>query len=53
MLAAGGEIEYTQGSVDLMGLLGQAIFSTGNSSKKGDGGGAGAGAGAGNAGELQ
>jgi phospholipid/cholesterol/gamma-HCH transport system substrate-binding protein len=35
MLAAGGEIEYTQGSVDLMGLLGQAIFNTGSSSKGG------------------
>jgi len=34
MLASGGQIEYTQGSVDLMGLIGQAIFSTGSSGKK-------------------
>lgn len=34
MLASGDEIEHTQGSVDLMGLIGQAIFSSA------DGGGA-------------
>ena len=34
MLASGDQIEYTQGSVDLMGLIGQAIFSTGSSGKK-------------------
>ncbi len=28
-LEDGGEIEYTQGSIDLMGLIGQAIFSVG------------------------
>ncbi len=33
-LADGGEIQFTQGSVDLMGLVGQALFSTGGS--KGD-----------------
>lgn len=27
-LAEGGEISFTQGSVDLMGLIGQAVFST-------------------------
>lgn len=26
MLAAGGTIEYTQGSIDLMSLIGQAVF---------------------------
>lgn len=30
-LKEGGEIEFTQGSVDLMGLIGQALFSTGSS----------------------
>jgi phospholipid/cholesterol/gamma-HCH transport system substrate-binding protein len=34
MLASGGQIDYTQGSVDLMGLIGQAIFSTGSSNGK-------------------
>ena len=34
MLAAGDQIEYTQGSVDLMGLIGQAIFSSGGSKGK-------------------
>ena len=34
MLVSGDQIEYTQGSVDLMGLLGQAIFSTGSSGSK-------------------
>lgn len=29
-LADGGEIMFTQGSVDLMGLIGQAVFSTGS-----------------------
>jgi len=28
-LADGGEISFTQGSVDLMGLIGQAVFSAG------------------------
>lgn len=28
-LKDGGEIQFTQGSVDLMGLVGQALFSTG------------------------
>jgi phospholipid/cholesterol/gamma-HCH transport system substrate-binding protein len=27
----GGEIEYTQGAIDLMGLLGKAVFGGGNS----------------------
>jgi phospholipid/cholesterol/gamma-HCH transport system substrate-binding protein len=31
----GGEIEYTQGAVDLMGLLGKAVFGAGNSSAAG------------------
>jgi phospholipid/cholesterol/gamma-HCH transport system substrate-binding protein len=30
MLAAGGEFETTQGSIDFVGLLGQAIFSGGD-----------------------
>ncbi len=34
MLASGEQIEYTQGSVDLMGLIGQAIFSTGTNKSK-------------------
>ena len=29
----GGEIEYTQGAVDLIGLLGKAVFGSGNSSQ--------------------
>lgn len=28
MLAAGGEFEFTQGAVDLVGLIGQAVFSS-------------------------
>lgn len=35
MLKDGGEIQFTQGSVDLIGLLGQAIFSTKSSGEKG------------------
>jgi len=31
ILEDGGEITFTQGSIDLMGLIGQAIFSTGSS----------------------
>lgn len=31
-LKEGGEIQFTQGSVDLMGLIGQALFSTGSKS---------------------
>lgn len=31
MLSDGGEITFTQGSIDLMGLIGQAIFATGGS----------------------
>jgi phospholipid/cholesterol/gamma-HCH transport system substrate-binding protein len=34
MMVAGGEFETTQGSIDLVGLLGQAIFSGGSSSEK-------------------
>jgi phospholipid/cholesterol/gamma-HCH transport system substrate-binding protein len=34
-LNPGGQIEYTQGSVDLMGLIGQAIFSSGTSKSGG------------------
>ena len=33
-LEAGGEIEHTQGAVDLMGLIGQAIFSAGDKEEK-------------------
>lgn len=33
-LEPGGEIEHTQGAVDLMGLIGQAIFSAGDSGEK-------------------
>jgi phospholipid/cholesterol/gamma-HCH transport system substrate-binding protein len=33
-LADGGEIMFTQGSVDLMGLIGQAVFSTGGGDKE-------------------
>ncbi len=35
-LKDGSEISFTQGSVDLMGLISQAIFSTGGGSKGGD-----------------
>jgi phospholipid/cholesterol/gamma-HCH transport system substrate-binding protein len=31
MLDDGGEITFTQGSIDLMGLIGQAVFSAGGS----------------------
>jgi phospholipid/cholesterol/gamma-HCH transport system substrate-binding protein len=31
MIKAGGEIENTQGSIDLIGLLGKAVFSAGDS----------------------
>jgi phospholipid/cholesterol/gamma-HCH transport system substrate-binding protein len=34
MLKTGGEFSTTQGSVDLIGLLGQAMFSGGDSEKK-------------------
>jgi phospholipid/cholesterol/gamma-HCH transport system substrate-binding protein len=34
MMVAGSEFETTQGSIDLVGLLGQAIFSGGSSEKK-------------------
>lgn len=35
ILASGGEIRFTQGSIDLMSLIGQAIFSvTGSGEKK-------------------
>lgn len=34
MMVAGGEFETTQGSIDLVGLLGQAIFSGGGSEEK-------------------
>ena len=34
MMAAGGEFETTQGSIDLVGLLGQAIFSGSGSDDK-------------------
>jgi hypothetical protein len=34
MMAAGGEFETTQGSIDLVGLLGQAIFSGAGSEEK-------------------
>jgi phospholipid/cholesterol/gamma-HCH transport system substrate-binding protein len=33
LIEAGGEITLTQGSIDLMGLIGQAIFATGNNSE--------------------
>jgi len=33
-LKAGDEIEYTQGTVDLMSLISKAIFSVGGGSKK-------------------
>lgn len=35
MLSPGDQIEYTQGSVDLMGLIGQAIFSSGTNKSGG------------------
>lgn len=35
-LADGSEIMFTQGTIDLMGLIGQAVFSTGNGEKKSD-----------------
>lgn len=38
MLKAGGEFETTQGSIDLIGLLGKAMFSSGDSDKKPEGG---------------
>lgn len=34
-LADGGEISFTQGSVDLMGLIGQAVFSAGSGKSEG------------------
>lgn len=34
MLKSGGEFSTTQGSVDLIGLLGQAMFSSGSDEKK-------------------
>ena len=34
MLSAGGEIKYTQGSIDIIALLGQAIFSSGPAENK-------------------
>jgi phospholipid/cholesterol/gamma-HCH transport system substrate-binding protein len=37
----GGEIEYTQGAVDLIGLLGKAVFGGGASGSGGGGGGGG------------
>jgi phospholipid/cholesterol/gamma-HCH transport system substrate-binding protein len=40
MMVAGAEFETTQGSIDLVGLLGQAIFSGGGDSKPSTGGGA-------------
>jgi phospholipid/cholesterol/gamma-HCH transport system substrate-binding protein len=36
MMVAGAEFETTQGSIDLVGLLGQAIFSSGSEEKKPD-----------------
>jgi phospholipid/cholesterol/gamma-HCH transport system substrate-binding protein len=42
----GGEIEYTQGAVDLMGLLGKAVFGAGNSGAAGSAPGNNSGAGA-------
>jgi phospholipid/cholesterol/gamma-HCH transport system substrate-binding protein len=33
MIKPGGEIENTQGSIDLIGLLGKAVFSSGGESK--------------------
>ncbi len=51
MIKAGGQIEYTQGSVDLIGLLGKFAFSPGSSgggAPAGSAPGAGTSAGAGN-----
>ncbi|MEQ8266808.1 MAG: outer membrane lipid asymmetry maintenance protein MlaD [Parvibaculum sp.] len=46
LLADGGEIMFTQGSVDLMSLIGQAVFSTqGGSDEDGSGGGGSSGGG--------
>jgi len=36
-LAAGATVKHTQGAVDLMGLIGQAVFSFTSSSKSGQG----------------
>ena len=36
MMVKGSEFETTQGSIDLVGLLGQAMFSSGSSEKKSD-----------------
>jgi phospholipid/cholesterol/gamma-HCH transport system substrate-binding protein len=36
LLKAGDQIEQTQGSVDLMGLIGQAIYSVGGRGSEGD-----------------
>ena len=33
-IAAGGEIENTQGSIDLIGLLGKAMFGAGGGEAK-------------------
>jgi len=38
MLKPGASVQYTQGSVNLMDLIGQAIFSAGSKSKEGNGG---------------
>jgi phospholipid/cholesterol/gamma-HCH transport system substrate-binding protein len=45
MLPPGGEIEHTQGSVDLIGLVGRLIFSQTGQDKDKDKGGSGAGSG--------
>ena len=34
LIADGGKIQFTQGSIDLIGLVGQAIFSAGGSSEE-------------------
>jgi phospholipid/cholesterol/gamma-HCH transport system substrate-binding protein len=34
LLENGGQIQYTQGAVDLMSLLGQAVFQMGTNDKK-------------------
>jgi len=36
MIAAGGRIEYAQGSIDLMGLLGRTIFGGGEAGAQGE-----------------
>ncbi len=36
LIADGGKIQFTQGSIDLIGLVGQAIFSAGGSSDDSD-----------------